>query len=153
MAAYDLDRFKQAQASCYPTVLAELAGGQKRTHWMWYIFPQIDGLGRSAKAKLYAIANIEEAQAYLADPLLGGRLLECAQTLLGQTARDAESIFGYIDSMKLRSSMTLFEAAGAGDEHWAPFGQVLDAFYRGKRDEATLDKLAQQHAAERRFTS
>lgn len=138
---FDLERFKRAQEGDYATALAELRAGRKRTHWIWYVFPQIEGLGRSSTALYYAIGCLDEAKAYLADPLLGTRLLECANALLGLEERNPTAILGYPDDMKVRSSMTLFEAAGAGDSRWAPFGKVLDAFYGGKRDQATLERL------------
>ena len=130
-----LERFAQAQASSYTTALAELKAGAKRTHWMWYIFPQIAGLGRSETARFYAIDGLAEAKAYLAHPLLGPRLHECVAAMLGWAGkRDAEAILGGIDALKLRSSCTLFEAVGGGGE----FARCLDAFYGGRRDEETL---------------
>jgi uncharacterized protein (DUF1810 family) len=133
-----LERFVAAQDGVYPQALAELRGGRKHGHWMWFVFPQLAGLGRSATARFYAIASAAEARAYLAHPLLGPRLAECARALLAHRARRAEAILGPIDAMKLRSSMTLFEAV-AGDP--APFAAVLDAFFGGERDAATLGLL------------
>ena len=138
MSGLDLDRFVAAQASIYEQALAELRAGQKRSHWMWFVFPQLAGLGRSATAHYYAIASADEARAYLAHPLLGPRLRDCAAAVLGHTDKSAEDIFGSIDAMKLKSSMTLFEAV-ADDP--APFASVLDAFFGGARDRATLDLL------------
>jgi uncharacterized protein (DUF1810 family) len=134
----DLARFVTAQLDIYPSALAELRAGAKRSHWMWFIFPQIAGLGRSHMAQLYAIRDLGEARAYLAHPLLGARLRECAAAVLAHAdSRTAETIFGGIDSVKLRSSMTLFEAAGGGEA----FGHLLDAFFAGARDQQTLDLL------------
>lgn len=99
----------QAQEGAYESALSELKLGQKRSHWMWYIFPQIDGLGRSAMAKHYAIKNVEEARGYLNHPVIGARLLECTETVLGIEGRSVAEIFGFPDDMKLKSSMTLFE--------------------------------------------
>ena len=142
MSGYNLERFKDAQTRDYETALAELRAGRKRTHWIWYVFPQIDGLGRSSTARYYAIADMGEAKAYLADPLLGARLLECANALLALPGNDPTAVLGYPDDLKVRSSMTLFEAAGAGEARWEPFGAVLDKFYGGERDRATLRLLA-----------
>lgn len=133
-----LDRFVEAQAGRYATALAELKAGAKRSHWMWYIFPQIAGLGRSDMARFYAIDGRTEAKAYLAHPLLGPRLHDCiAAMLLWAGKRDAETILGPIDAIKLRSCCTLFEAAGGVN-----FGRCLDAFYAGIRDPETLRLLA-----------
>lgn len=134
-----LARFIAAQDGIYETALAELRAGAKRSHWMWFIFPQLAGLGRSETARFYAIAGIDEARAYLADPLLGARLAECTSAMLGWACRrSAEEILGPVDSMKFASSMTLFEAAGGG----ALFGRALDEFFSGNRDAATLSLLA-----------
>lgn len=108
-----LDRFVAAQADSYDTALAELTAGNKRSHWMWFIFPQIAGLGRSPTAIFYAIADLDQARAYLAHPLLGPRYVACTAALLPHTERSAESIMGGVDALKLRSSLTLFDAAGA----------------------------------------
>ena len=131
----DLTRFHDAQATTYATALAELRAGQKRSHWMWFVFPQVAGLGRSSTARFYAIADLAEARAYLADPVLGPRLEESARALLAHDA-PATAILGGIDAMKLRSSMTLFQAAGAGFA-----GEVLARFFDGEADGATLDLL------------
>jgi len=138
MAGFDLERFVAAQAPIYAQALAELKEGRKQSHWMWFVFPQLAGLGRSPTAHYYAIASAAEARAYLGHPLLGARLRECADTLLAHRGVRAEAIFGAIDAMKLKSSMTLFEAV-AGDP--TPFAAVLDAFFAGARDAATLDLL------------
>jgi uncharacterized protein (DUF1810 family) len=130
-----LERFLDAQRDTYDTALAELSAGDKRSHWMWFIFPQIAGLGQSPTARFYALRDLAEAQAYLAHPLLGGRLAACVDALLDHAGkRSAEAMLGGIDAVKLRSSCTLFEAAGGGER----FGRCLDAFYEGERDRATL---------------
>jgi len=134
-----LGRFVEAQEGVYPQALAELRAGDKSSHWMWFIFPQIAGLGRSPTAQFYAIADRAEAQAYSRHDLLGPRLRECTQAMLGWTGRrSAEAVLGAIDALKFRSSMTLFEAC-ADDP--ALFAAALDAFYRGERDAATLARL------------
>lgn len=136
-AHHHLERFVAAQASVYPQVVQELRAGNKRSHWMWFIFPQLAGLGRSATAQQYAIKSLAEARAYLAHPILGVRLRECVNILLGLEGRTAEEIFGYPDVLKLLSSLTLFERAGADQL----FTQALEKFYDGARDEATLRLL------------
>lgn len=133
-----LDRFVTAQQSIYPRALSELRAGEKQSHWMWFVFPQIAGLGHSEMAKGYALADRTEAEAYLAHPLLGSRLADCTDTMLGWAGRkSAEAILGGIDATKFRSSMTLFEAAGGG----ARYARALDAFYDGERDQLTLAAL------------
>lgn len=131
----NLERFVSAQEDVYETALAELRRGRKVSHWMWFVFPQIAGLGTSATAQKYAIASLDEARAYLGHPLLGGRLIECTEAVLAHPERSAEEILGGVDAMKLRSSMTLFELAA---EDPAPFTAVLETFYGGERDVATL---------------
>lgn len=135
-----LDRFVAAQARDYAVALAELQRGRKTSHWIWYVFPQIAGLGRSDMAQRYAIADLAEARAYLAHPLLGGRLREATTALLAHAGRHAAvAILGEIDAVKVRSSMTLFEAAdGAAG---SMFAACLDAFYAGSRDPETLRRL------------
>jgi uncharacterized protein (DUF1810 family) len=133
----DLDRFVSAQAGIYQDALAELTAGRKRTHWMWFIFPQIAGLGSSPTAQRYAIASLDEARAYLAHPVLGPRLRECARALLAVEGKSAEKILGYPDDLKLRSSMTLF-ARAAGDPD--VFEAVLRRYYDGP-DPRTLALL------------
>jgi uncharacterized protein (DUF1810 family) len=133
----DLSRFVSAQAAVYPEALAELKEGRKRTHWMWFVFPQIAGLGVSPTARRYAIRSLDEARAYLAHPVLGPRLEECARAVLGVDGKTAEDIFGYPDDLKLRSSMTLF-ARAANDP--GVFQAVLDRYYDGP-DSKTLDLL------------
>lgn len=133
-----LDRFVEAQAGTWRTALAELKAGRKTSHWMWFVFPQIAGLGRSETARFYAVADADEARAYLAHPVLGERLREAAETLLAHRGRSAEAMLGGIDAVKLRSSMTLFETV-APDE--PVFAGVLEAFYGGNRDPETLRLL------------
>jgi len=133
----DLSRFVAAQTGSYPVAIDELRDGTKRRHWMWWIFPQIAGLGRSETARRYAIGSAAEARAYLAHPLLGPRLVEAAETV-ARASGTAETVMGSIDAVKLRSSMTLF-AAVADDP--APFRAVLDRFYAGRDDPATLALL------------
>jgi uncharacterized protein (DUF1810 family) len=135
----DLERFLRAQdRGTYEQALSELRAGAKRSHWMWFVFPQVAGLGRSATAQQYAISGLPEAQAYLDHPVLGPRLVECAQALLELDTADAVRVFGPIDAVKLRSSMTLFERA---EPEAAVFGQVLDRFFGGERDPETTRRL------------
>jgi uncharacterized protein (DUF1810 family) len=135
---FDLERFVAAQDGVYSQALAELRGGRKESHWMWFVFPQLAGLGRSPTAVFYAIESLAEARSYLADDLLGPRLAECTAAVLAHRGLAAEAIFGTVDAIKFRSSMTLFEAA-RGDA--ALFAAALDAFYGGARDPATLALL------------
>jgi uncharacterized protein (DUF1810 family) len=132
-----LDRFVSAQADSYEQALAELRRGRKTSHWMWWIFPQIAGLGRSDTARFYAIADAAEARAYLAHPVLGRRLIEASEAVL-EAPGSAEAIMGGIDAVKLKSSMTLFARAA---EDPLPFRAVLDRFYGGEEDAATVDIL------------
>ncbi len=138
--SYEFDRFVAAQdaAGTYARALDELRAGQKTSHWMWFVFPQLAGLGRSATAQRYAISSLDEARAYLEHPILGPRLRESATALLDLADRSAEEILGGIDAIKLRSSMTLFEQA---DPSRPLFGQVLDRYLGGQRDAATLRLL------------
>jgi uncharacterized protein (DUF1810 family) len=137
---YDLERFLSAQNShrSYEQALAELRAGRKTSHWMWFVFPQIAGLGRSAMAQAYAIADLDEARAYLAHPVLGPRLVTAAETLVTHRHRSADAILGGIDAIKLRSSMTLFAHADAGQ---TVFRTVLDQFFDGEEDPATLERI------------
>jgi len=135
--AFDLDRFLEAQADSYTTALAEVRHGAKRSHWMWFIFPQIAGLGSSAMARRYAIQSLDEARAYLAHPVLGARLREITGALQDLPPTAPEAVFGAIDAVKLRSSLTVFEAAG--DD--AMFGAALDRWFGGERDAATLARI------------
>ncbi len=132
---YALNRFISAQEGVYNRVLAELRGGLKRTHWMWYIFPQIDGLGYSPTTRQYAIKSLEEARHYLSHPVLGARLVESAEAVLAVQGESASDIFGYPDDMKLQSSMTLFALVA---EPHSVFERVLDKYFQGKRDARTL---------------
>jgi uncharacterized protein (DUF1810 family) len=141
VAGADLERFVEAQERVYAMALAELERGRKDSHWMWFIFPQIAGLGFSPTAQYYAIASPGEARAYLAHPLLGPRLEACTRAVLAHRDLSAEAIFGGIDALKFRSSMTLFEVAAEGG---GPYGEALDAFYGGARDEKTLRLLARE---------
>ena len=137
---FDLDRFIQAQAGTYAPALAELHAGRKRTHWMWFVFPQLVGLGHSAMSRRFGITGLDEARAYLAHPVLGPRLGECTDAMLGWAGRkSAEAILGPIDALKFRSSMTLVEVAA--EESDDRFGRALDGFYSGERDRATLELL------------
>ena len=138
VAGFDLERFVTAQQGVHAAALAELKRGRKQGHWMWFVFPQIAGLGTSPTARLYAIASAEEARAYLAHPLLGPRLSACTEAALDHRDRGAEEVLGPVDAMKFRSSMTLFEAVA---EKPALFADALEAFYDGERDAATLGIL------------
>jgi uncharacterized protein (DUF1810 family) len=135
---YDLKRFVAAQDGIYDRALAELRDGRKQSHWMWFVFPQIAGLGHSEMARRYAISSTDEALAYLQHPLLGARLEECAQATLQHTDLPARQILGSPDDMKLRSSMTLF--ASVAPER-PLFQAVLDAFFAGQSDPATTSRL------------
>jgi len=132
-----LERFVRAQDPVFSRALDEIRRGAKRSHWMWFIFPQLAGLGRSAMAQRYAIADLDEARAYLAHPRLGPRYLECVSALQDLASSDPVAIFGEIDAVKLRSSLTLFEAADARPL----FAAALDRWYGGLRDENTLERI------------
>jgi len=136
---HKLQRFLDAQQRDYATALAEIKSGRKRSHWMWYIFPQIQGLGYSETARFYAIKDRQEAETYLQHPELGRRLVEISEALLKLPSADAHSIFGSPDDLKLKSSMTLFAAVSTQPV----FQQVLDKFYQGRRDDKTLGLLQQ----------
>ena len=135
---YQLSRFVAAQNGVYERAVAELRRGRKTGHWMWFVFPQITGLGHSATAQRYAIASLDEARAYLEHPLLGPRLIESAAILADNLDATAEQIFGHVDAMKLRSSMTLFQQA-APDE--PVFDRVIDRYFDGAPDAETLRRL------------
>jgi uncharacterized protein (DUF1810 family) len=135
---FDLNRFVATQETSFARALAELKRGRKQSHWMWFIFPQIDGLGSSSIAKFYAIKSLDEAKAYLAHPVLGPRLIECCETLLRVNGKSAAEIMGYPDDLKLRSSMTLFASAADDPEL---FNKVLEKFFDGHPDPATLKIL------------
>ena len=134
----NLQRFLDAQATDYPIALAEVKRGRKQSHWMWYIFPQIQGLGYSSTSQFYAILDLQEAQAYLDHPLLGSRLVSICQALYKLESQDARAIFGSPDDLKLKSSMTLFAALPNSN---AIFQSILDKFYQGNRDDKTLQIL------------
>ena len=134
--AYDLSRFVKAQQYDYEQALREIRAGRKRSHWMWYIFPQIQGLGFSSTAQYYAIRDLQEAKAYLAHPILGPRLREISSVLLELEGLSAHEIFGFPDDLKLRSSMTLFRLADLEDDL---FEQVLEKYYDGIPDSRTVD--------------
>jgi len=138
-APYDLDRFVRAQQQTYDVALGEVRAGAKRSHWMWFVFPQIAGLGHSPMARRYAIAHLAEAEAFLAHPVLGGRLREITGALLELAHADADRVFGDIDSLKLRSSLTLF--ARADPEPDSVFRQALDRWFGGDVDKATVERL------------
>ena len=139
--AFDLQRFVDAQARAYDAALAELSDGRKRTHWMWFVFPQLAGLGHSPTAQLYGIASIDEARAYLAHPVLGPRLVACVQAVLAAEAPSLHAIFGSPDDLKFCSSMTLFaQAQGAGG---GVFRQALDRWCGGREDPRTLALLSE----------
>jgi uncharacterized protein (DUF1810 family) len=133
-----LERFVTAQAQIYPRVLAELKAGCKQSHWMWFIFPQIAGLGHSTMAQMYAIASLDEARAYLAHPLLGARLRECCQAVMTVEGKTAHEIFGSPDDVKFRSCLTLFAQAAPNE---TLFTDLLDKYFDGEADELTLQKL------------
>lgn len=132
---FDLDRFVNAQRQDYQRALAEIRGGRKRSHWMWYIFPQLDGLGRSSTARFYGVKGIGEAKAYLAHPILGPRLKESMEAALAVEGRSAEEIFGFPDVLKFRSCATLFSSVPGADP---VFEQILQKYYDGKPDEVTI---------------
>ncbi len=133
-----LERFLQAQEGDYAAALAEIRAGRKRSHWIWYIFPQLKGLGRSMTAEYYGIRDLAEAREYLAHPVLRQRLIEISEALLGLPSNDADEVMGFPDNLKLRSSMTLFALA---DPSCPVFRQVLDKFFGGRPDERTKELL------------
>ena len=137
-----LNRFLSAQENIYQQVLKELRNGKKTTHWMWFIFPQIEGLGHSSTAKYYSIKTIEEAKEYITHPILGKRLLECASALLNIYNRSADEIFGYPDNLKLKSSMTLFNFISPKHKE---FSDVLKKYFAGEQDEKTISILQNLH--------
>ena len=132
---FDLNRFISAQEGVFDRALAELRGGLKRSHWMWFIFPQIEGLGHSPTTRFYSLKSLEEARQYLSHPLLGTRLKGCCEAVLAVQGRSASDIFGHPDDWKLQSSMTLFELVS---EPQSIFSRVLEKYYQGKRDTRTL---------------
>lgn len=138
MEPLHLNRFIDAHLRDYPSALSEIKNGRKQSHWMWYIFPQVQGLGVSEISSYYSIQNLEEAKAYMEEPLLRSHLLEICETLLEQECCDANKIFGFPDDMKLKSSMTLFAQACPEID---TFQKVLDKFFNGIKDQKTLDLL------------
>jgi uncharacterized protein (DUF1810 family) len=147
---FDLDRFVHAQAASYDRALAEVRAGRKRSHWMWYIYPQLDGLGSSPMARRYAIRSLAEAEAYLRHPVLGPRLLACAEAALAVDGRSAYDIFGSPDDLKLRSCATLFACVTPPG---SVFDRLLAKYYGGMRDEKTLRLLGIDPAGEPRSPS
>lgn len=139
MSRFDLQRFLDAQAPVWEDVLSELGQARKRSHWMWFVFPQLAALGRSGTAQFYGIGGADEARAYLEHPVLGARLHECCALLLTTTGVSAREVFGEIDAMKLRSCLTLFEAVSP---HTPIFRQCLDRFFAGEGDELTKELLS-----------
>ena len=135
---YELKRFVDAQEGVYEQACAELRAGRKRSHWMWFVFPQIRGLGSSPTAVRFAISGMEEARAYLEHPVLGLRLRECAGIVVGVEGRSVEEIFGYPDDLKFHSSMTLFAKAAA---EAGVFGEALGKYFGGRMDRGTLDRI------------
>lgn len=132
---YDLERFVDAQRESYARALGEITKGRKQTHWIWYVFPQLAGLGRSALARFFAIHSLEEARAYLAHPILGPRLLECVTALQNLPIPDPVAVFGSVDAKKVRSCLTLFAEAAPKQPL---FNATLDRWFGGHKDEATL---------------
>jgi uncharacterized protein (DUF1810 family) len=135
---YDLQRFLEAQAGMYEQACAELRAGRKQSHWMWFVFPQIRGLGGSPMAMKYAISGLDEARAYLSHSVLGARLRECAEIVVGVEGETVEEIFGYPDDLKFHSSMTLFAKA---EEGGGVFLRALERYFRGEMDRGTLDRI------------
>ncbi len=135
---YKLSRFLNVQDACYECVLQELKAGKKQSHWIWYIFPQIDGLGRSITARKFAIQSLQEAAAYIKHPILGTRLIECTNLVLQVNASSAKDIFGFPDYLKFHSSMTLFACT---NENTEIFNSALAKFYGGELDKNTLNIL------------
>ncbi|MEZ5445245.1 MAG: DUF1810 domain-containing protein [Gammaproteobacteria bacterium] len=139
---YDLDRFVTAQETSYPQALAELRAGRKRTHWIWYVLPQIEGLGTSAMSRRYAIGSPAEARAYLGHPVLGARLRECVAAVNAHDGLGAVEIFGSVDAAKFRSCCTLFAEVADSEK---VFAEALNKYFAGKPDPATLAILAARH--------
>jgi uncharacterized protein (DUF1810 family) len=147
MMKKELERFLTAQQTYYRVALDEIKSGQKRSHWMWFIFPQIEGLGRSETARYYAIKDLNEAKMYLENHTLGGNLIEISKALLDIESNDATEVMGWPDNLKLRSSMTLFALAKPECE---VFQKVLDKFFQGERDQKTIEIVSQTNCTERR---
>ena len=142
---FDLDRFVQAQNRDYDTALVELRNGRKHSHWMWYIFPQFEGLGSSAMSSRYAIKSVAEARAYLGHPVLGQRVRECAEAVLSISGGSAREIFGSPDDLKLRSSATLFAVVSPDG---SVFHRILDRYFEGRQDAPTLELAGSRSALE-----
>ena len=138
---FDLERFVQAQEGVYEQAASELRAGRKRTHWVWFIFPQVRGLGSSEMAQRYAISSLEEAKAYLEHPVLGDRLRECTGIVVSLEGKTVEQIFDYPDDLKFHSSMTLFAKAAEISEDDLVFSQALDKYFSGREDAATIKRL------------
>lgn len=138
MSCHELDRFREAQDDLYATALRELQSGRKRSHWIWFVFPQIKGLGRSPTSHLYGLNGLSEAREYLADPVLGPRLIEATAAMLAHEEDSAEDILGEVDAWKFRSSLTLFILADPDEKI---FGVALRRFFSGKMDQRTIDLL------------
>jgi uncharacterized protein (DUF1810 family) len=136
---YRLQRFVDAQASCFAQVRSELAAGKKRSHWMWFIFPQLEGLGSSPMAQRFAISGLDEAKAYLAHPILGDRLRDCTALVNAVSGRSIDYIFGYPDDLKFHSSVTLFAEASHPENK--VFKEALAKYFNGLPDQATIDRL------------
>ena len=136
---FDLQRFRDAQSAVWPDVTRELQAGRKQTHWMWFVFPQLAALGRSATARHFGLSGLDEAAAYLADPILGMRLRQCCALLLDVHGRTADDIFGAVDAMKLRSCLTLFGAVPSSDA--SVFGSCLQRYFGGSPDPLTLSQI------------
>jgi len=136
---YNLQRFLDAQEPVYAQVCAELAAAKKKSHWMWFIFPQMRGLGRSHAAEWFGMSSLEEVKAYSAHPVLGAHMRECCRLLLATASNDASAVFGFPDDLKLRSSMTLFSRAVPEE---AVFRQILEKFFNGAEDAVTLDLIS-----------
>jgi uncharacterized protein (DUF1810 family) len=143
---HDLARFVEAQEHDYAQALAEIRSGRKRSHWMWYVFPQLEGLGASPTSRHFAIKSANEARAYLAHPVLGSRLLECAEAVLHLNAGSAHDIFGSPDDFKLRSCATLFASVAADD---SVFRRILDKYFAGQRDDRTIRLLGDRQQSPR----
>lgn len=140
---YHLRRFVEAQEQAFDNVLAELKQRRKYGHWIWFIFPQLKGLGRSSTSEFYGISSLDEAKAYLQHPVLGSRLLQCTKLVIDIQGSDAEEIFGEVDAMKFRSCMTLFAAANPGER---VFAQALENYFGGEGDPLTMSYLGKRNA-------
>ena len=142
MDKYNLSRFLEAQMVTYEGAMLELARGRKESHWIWYIFPQIEGLGRSDTAKLYSIKSLEEGRAYLEHPVLGPRLVEACEILLSLKEASMDEVMGFPDDLKLLSSMTLFEVVSDSN---SIFTKMIEFYYEGRRDKASLDIIKSRY--------